>query len=81
MFGGVYEEDPEIDKPTQEPDNNPPDEDVNDSVIPDNTPETEQPEEEQIKIDFTLAAIVIGCVFGIPIIGMIISLIFKRRRY
>ncbi len=81
VFGGVYEEDPEIDEPTQEPDNNPPDEDVNDSVIPDNTPETEQPEEEQIKIDFTLAAIVVGCVFGIPVIGMIISLIFKRRRY
>ena len=60
---------------------------VNPQTIPlstDELPETNEEEvapENEPQIDFKLAIIVVGAVFGLPILGMIISLIFKRRRY
>ena len=80
LGGDNVENEPEIEEPTETPDVN---DDVNDDVLEDVEPDISDNEtaEDTPQIDFKIAIIVVGAVFGAPILGMILSLIFKRRRY
>jgi hypothetical protein len=80
LGGDNVENEPEIEEPTETPDVN---DDVNDDVLEDVEPDISDNEtvEDTPQIDFKIAIIVVGAVFGVPILGMILSLIFKRRRY
>ena len=80
LGGENVEDEPEIEDPTDEPEDN---EDFNDDALDDSELENDEEEsvEETPQIDFKIAIIVVGAVFGIPVLGMILSLIFKRRRY
>ena len=80
LGGDNVENETEIEEPTETPDVN---DDVNDDVLEDVEPDISDNEtaEDTPQIDFKIAIIVVGAVFGVPILGMILSLIFKRRRY